>query len=454
VSDPQKLAGCREAEGSGYDFPTYLIAGRPSFSPVSISGKPRVLVVSIPKSGTYLIAAFLKELGLIDTGVHLTDDGFTDYRNKSIPDMIAKYREFRKLYPLSQALDLICEGQFAVGHLKCAAQTVAATSGFTILFTQRELRSALVSMMRFMCRPGRGEDWLWKEFRDPRLRLLGFLRERGSEVMAWFESIIRWSSQPGVLNVQFEELIEGNQDLARLVSKKVDTEEPESQAGKALMRVLGQPTMTWSGRISDTQAYWSEQAELLFQELGGPKLNRRLGYQADHVDFAPLTVLPVLDDGFRLMGQLRDAMTELQTKLRREQELNKRTTEELTGFSWPNLCRVAARAIEHCRERGYKSVALYGAGNHTSKLLPIWEGLGGPSIASLFESDQLVGPRFGHPIRAVSGTVPPEIQAVVPSSHAFETTMRRSWLSRHPEIPWVPLWEPDETAPTISESDG
>lgn len=54
-----------------YDFPVYLVDGRSSLAPVTVPGKPRVLVISIPKSGTYLLAAYLKKLGLVDTGIHI-----------------------------------------------------------------------------------------------------------------------------------------------------------------------------------------------------------------------------------------------------------------------------------------------------------------------------------------------------------------------------------------------
>ncbi len=39
----------------------------------------RVIVVSIPKSGTYLVAEVLKALGYRWTGMHLAESAYTDY---------------------------------------------------------------------------------------------------------------------------------------------------------------------------------------------------------------------------------------------------------------------------------------------------------------------------------------------------------------------------------------
>jgi hypothetical protein len=106
-----------------YDFPVYLVDGRPSLAPVTVPGKPRVLVISMPKAGTYLLAAYLKKLGLVDTGIHINDDGFSDYRGKTISEVVSRYREFRTFCSLSTVTDLMHEGQFAVGHISCNSTT-------------------------------------------------------------------------------------------------------------------------------------------------------------------------------------------------------------------------------------------------------------------------------------------------------------------------------------------
>ncbi len=448
--------GGREDGGSGYDFPTYPIDGRPSFAPLSIPGKPRVLVVSIPKSGTYLIAAFLRELGLVDTGVHINDDGFYDYRGRTISEMVSEYRQFRKILPLPKTMELVRAGQFAVGHLVWAPEALAATAGSSIIFAKRELRSAMVSMMRFLSRPGRGGDWAWKTIEEPRVRFLEFLHDRGPELLSWIESMAGWEAQPEVFTVRFEDLVQGSREHAQALAAKAGIELPPDRAAGMLERVLGQPTKTWSGGISQTAACWSDAAESLFRKLGGIELNRRLGYR-DRIG-----TVGSKRSAESMLWEYRRMLEETKCRLAaREQEIEAVTAEKerlertLAGYSvysFPNLCRAAARAIEHCRRRGYRCVAFYGAGDHTAKLLPIWEGLGGPPVAALLVSENPGKPFCGRPVLAAGGPLPPEVQAVVPSSHTHETTLRKSWLPAHPEVPWVPLWEADEAAPTIPDN--
>ena len=109
---PEWVNDCKDA-----GFPVYMNLGAPSFARDEVAGLNRTVVLTIPKSGTYLIGAYLKKIGLIDTGVHLDDVGFTDYRNRSIQEMVESYRDFRRIYPLDRAAKLLRNGQYAVGHI-------------------------------------------------------------------------------------------------------------------------------------------------------------------------------------------------------------------------------------------------------------------------------------------------------------------------------------------------
>ncbi|HRR55417.1 MAG TPA: hypothetical protein P5568_02700 [Acidobacteriota bacterium] len=446
-----------------YDFPVYLVDGRPSLAPVTVPGKPRVLVISMPKAGTYLLAAYLKKLGLVDTGIHINDDGFSDYRGKTISEVVSRYREFRTFCSLSTVTDLMHEGQFAVGHISCNSTTLGEVAGTRIIFSKRELRSALISQMRWLARPGRGEDWTWKGIKDPKFRLLEFLYCCGSQLISWYESISPWSFQPGVLTISFECIVGADPETVQRLAMQAGADMPPQRAVRLLRDVLEKPTKTWSGRISKLAEYWSREAEELFQRLGGAKLNQRLGYPA-HLN-NPKTLVGVrlpfeevhqllaeLDGTMRLQRQEISKLRESSEQARKrelERELSAAGSEiarlksEDSAFTWPNLCRMAARAIEACNEHGYRSVAFFGSGTHTQKLLPVWHGLGGPPVVALVtgsNSEVLGATDFNVPIIPVHQAMPPEIEAVVPSSHAWESDMRRLWQDHHPEIPWVPLW--------------
>ena len=79
----------------GLRAPLYLLNdGRLALSSQSIKGIDKVAVISIPKSGTYLISSILEKIGLINVGVHVWGTGFSDYRGKTISEMVHQYSEF------------------------------------------------------------------------------------------------------------------------------------------------------------------------------------------------------------------------------------------------------------------------------------------------------------------------------------------------------------------------
>lgn len=269
----------RELEDA--DFPVYMNTGLPSFARNEVKDKPRMVVVTIPKAGTYLISAYLKKIGLIDSGVHLDDIGFSDYRDKAISEMISNYREYRKLYSLEKSIKLLRGGQFAVGHIGFNDQAITALASANIIFMTREIRTVMVSMMRWLSRPGRGEASHWKTVEDPQQKMLAFLNESGTNLMGWFNAIAGWGTYHDVFILQFEILTGGGDtqaDLAYQLAKKAGANLSLQQAAAMLDSVIGKPTKTWSGKHSDFHEFWSEETENLFRSIGGVELNRRLGY--------------------------------------------------------------------------------------------------------------------------------------------------------------------------------
>lgn len=262
------------------DFPVYMNQGAPSFARDEVAHLNRTIVLTIPKSGTYLIGAYLKKIGLIDTGVHLDDVGFTDYRDRSIQEMVESYRDFRKIYSLDRAVRLLRPGQFAVGHIGFNEKTVGDLRGTHVIFVSRELRSALISMMRWLSRPGRGEASAWKTIEDQRHKLVKFLSEYGENLMSWYSGIAGWRDSDGVKAIQFEHMLTDDLrvDVALEIAEQCGLLISSDAAREAIDSVINQPTKTWSGMNSKLDDYWSESAEEIFVSIGGVDLNKRLGY--------------------------------------------------------------------------------------------------------------------------------------------------------------------------------
>ena len=270
----------------GLPAPLYLDdAGNAAFQIRRGAGR-RTMVVSVPKSGTYLVGALLEQLGSVPTGVHLGETGFTDYRNRSKREMVEESASMQVFLPLASALELVHDGQFSVGHLRYEDDNVALLTGFRKLFTYREVRASLVSYMRFFMNRGRGEDLGadWKQIAEPRARMAAFLELYGPRVIAYMGSVAPWRTSGQVCPVRYETLMGDDGEEARFalvqkIATAVGIEPEPALVEQALSRAIGAETKTWSGARSRLEEFWDGHCEAIYERLGGEELNTLLGYQ-------------------------------------------------------------------------------------------------------------------------------------------------------------------------------
>ncbi|HEV8002328.1 MAG TPA: sulfotransferase domain-containing protein [Planctomycetaceae bacterium] len=241
----------------------------------------RVVVVSIPKSGTYLVAELLKALGYRWTGMHLAETAYTDYSGSQLQEARENPGRFARSEPLSVSLTRIHAGEFAVGHLPFKPEVVEAVRPFKRLFVTRDLRSALISYMRFMQTTGRlGAPHLaWYSIPDLRQRCQVFLRTSASYMLhRFYEGMIGWSNLDGTLHVRFEELTDDtSQGVGTIESAATFLGVPNCDARAILRTSLSRETITKSDGLTRLEDYWSDEAEKRFIEIGGVELNARLG---------------------------------------------------------------------------------------------------------------------------------------------------------------------------------
>ncbi|MGQ0636922.1 MAG: sulfotransferase domain-containing protein [Planctomycetaceae bacterium] len=265
-------------------FPVFLDESlRPMAMPYRGACPQRVVVCSIPKSGTYLVGRLLELLGLTSTMLHVWSEGLSDYRNKTIEQMQRDYLQFNVQIPLAQSLELVRFGQFTVGHLECNATTRRLLGPFRKLFVHRNLRDALVSWMRFYMATGRagGADDAWKNLPDGPERMLAFLELLGPTFMSLCH--VDWLAAPGVLAVSFETLYGDSGASAQRaaicdVHRFLEIPTPLGDPSDIVRDLIGRPTLTWSGSRSRRDAYWSDAVERRFCALGAADVNVRLGY--------------------------------------------------------------------------------------------------------------------------------------------------------------------------------
>lgn len=100
--------------------------------------------------------------------------------------------------------------------------------------------------------------------------------------------------------------------------------------------------------------------------------------------------------------------------------------------------------IDWLRRRGVERVAIYGAGSHTARLLPVWVALAGPPVVAVLTSAP--GPvecLDGVPVLSLDCFDPETVQAVILSSQTFERDLAAIAEERWPDLPAVRLyWHP------------
>lgn len=270
----------------GLSAPLFILSdGRLSFKTEHREDRPRVLVNSIPKSGTYLLAAMLNKMDYIGIDVHLWDTGFADFRWKAIPEMVHQYSQFTRVLPLPSTVALTLPGQFAVGHISWTPDNAATLRDFRKIIAVRDMRHALISNMRWFENEGRGlgHPTDWKAIPDRRERMRAFLEYFGAELLHWAESIAGWTEAEDTLLVRFEVLLgdhgtEAQHALLRELAEQLSLELDSQDFDALLATTLNTPTKTWSGSRTCLDDYWSDECESYFSEHGGLKLNQSLSY--------------------------------------------------------------------------------------------------------------------------------------------------------------------------------
>jgi Sulfotransferase domain len=283
-SVPAKLLFAKARE-AGY----YLTAGREShkgkmrmnISHSLVAVGHRALVLSLPKSGTYFVAELLKAIGYRSTDMHLAESAFSNYKGADLAEARQNPGLFARNEPLGESLTRIRPGEFAVGHLPCKAEIATATTSFKRLYLTRDLRTALISYMRFLQSTGRfgAAQLSWYSMADPRQRVVNFLATTAPLLLKrLYAGMAGWRHVEGILHVRFEDLMCDEQRALGVVeSIATFLDVAKCDPRRALRSSFAAETITRSDGLTQLDAYWSPDAERQFASIGGPELNARLG---------------------------------------------------------------------------------------------------------------------------------------------------------------------------------
>jgi hypothetical protein len=271
---------------AGRAFPIYFTQdGYPTVQPHAGASPYRIVVCSIPKAGTYLVAELLTRLGCVATKLHLSSHVLSDYRSATVREMREECARFTVQLDVSDVLPLMLRGQFAVGHLHCTNEIRGSMQACKNLFVYRDLRDALVSFVRFVGVTGRGGEAAesWRHKPDGPEKMLLALDQLGQCFFEMAVPMLDWLGATGVLSVQFEALYgDAGPDAQRRLVEEIhdflDLTVPLGDVQVLLRDLIGAPTKTWSGKRSARHVFWNDEVEERFRSLGGQDANARLGF--------------------------------------------------------------------------------------------------------------------------------------------------------------------------------
>jgi len=272
----------------GKNFPVYLLPdGKPAAWPKKGNCPHKVIICAIPKAGTYLYARLLELLGLEFTKLHiwLTGVGFSDYRFSSMKEARENYERFNVEMPLRDTVKLIHEGQFAVSHLEHNSETKQLLGKFKVIFVYRNFRDCLVSHMRFLVSAGRDKDRTapFRVMPDGPDKLLKYMDSYWKSLIDETNRVLGWFDDRDALKVSFEDIVgDSGATAQRSTIKKIahylEVPLEEGKLDWTLTSLLWTDTLTWSGSRTSHGLFWNDQVESKFAEIGGHKINIKLGY--------------------------------------------------------------------------------------------------------------------------------------------------------------------------------
>jgi len=217
-----------------------------------------VFVNSIPKSGTYLLAAILEELGLEFTHWHVFETFYDDYTDVPLDVARAHPELFRIRQLVGRTISRLRPGQFAVGHLCYNERTLRALRDCYVIFLKRDLRECLVSHMRWQSATGRDRS-AWTRIEDGKQRMLAYLSKWGRSFIKRAGAIAEWEGHADQV-LTFDDL----QDP--LVIERLAAALDAGFHARAIGRALNAPTLTRVLSLKREEV-WSDETEYRFNAL-------------------------------------------------------------------------------------------------------------------------------------------------------------------------------------------
>jgi hypothetical protein len=149
----------------------------------------KILVISQPKSGTYLCANILQNLGLDFTWMHIGAKSYDKYDPNNLKQGRKYPQRFRYKSTMKESAALVADNQFAVGHIDYSEKAEEIFKDFKKIILYRDPREA-------------GESWnRWKKESG---------RSMTTKKSIPNAKIIEWQNKENTITLNFDAMINKN----------------------------------------------------------------------------------------------------------------------------------------------------------------------------------------------------------------------------------------------------
>lgn len=252
-------------------------------------GNGKQIILSIPKSGTFLLCSILDKLGLKWPCYHIEEDGFFDFNNATVDEAKSAPEKFYKYIPINISNTLIFDGQFVTSHMRHSDETESALKTFNKIFLYRDIRDTLLSLMRWFLVTGRGGDHTKRltMISDQIDQFYKFIEIFGYDHIQNAFNMKPWFLNKKNFKICYEELI-GDFGYCTQRTKLLELvqflglQTTEQKIDDIILSVIGvsNTSLTFSGnRSNSTKLFLNEKIDQVFKTIGGEEVLKIYGYQ-------------------------------------------------------------------------------------------------------------------------------------------------------------------------------
>lgn len=243
--------------------------------------KHKVILITIPRSGTHLCQAIFSRLFLHHVRVFPQLDHLGDYRHLTDADRhrLKRPHDVKKI-PLHMSLQWMLSGQFTHTHLKYNSDAIDLLKkyDYKCFLVKRNLKSVLISHARQKQRDHR----FFSD--DPKEMMKLYIKHPVSnDIVKPVKQMFPWFYRNLYPVVSYEKLSgemgpnEQKNELKFIVSK-LGIDLNTLNLDRLISNSVNKKTFTYSGEKVKWQDYWSKEVEQWFKTVELFQINRGLGY--------------------------------------------------------------------------------------------------------------------------------------------------------------------------------